>query len=76
MNRTRFWREHYSYLNDRLNRGEAAAVETIPCISNNQEYFDLAKLNLLAPGATRKATGPEKTDGSARFSWGSELRKQ
>jgi len=27
-------------------------------------------------GATRKATGPEKTDGSARFSWGSELRKQ
>jgi hypothetical protein len=24
-------------------------------------------------GATRKVTGPEKTDGSARGSWGSEL---
>jgi len=24
-------------------------------------------------GATRKATGPEKTDGSARGSWGLEL---
>jgi hypothetical protein len=27
-------------------------------------------------GATCRVTGPEKTDGSARGSWGSELRKQ
>jgi len=27
-------------------------------------------------GVTQRATGPEKTDGSARGSWGSELRKQ
>jgi len=27
-------------------------------------------------GQPAKVTGPEKTDGSARGSWGSELRKQ
>jgi len=38
---------------------------------------ELSSLTVLeAAELARKATEPEKTDGSARFSWGSGLRKQ
>jgi len=42
---------------------------------NNTEPVQ-SRLSDQQGGATRQATRPEKTDGSARGSWGLELRKQ